>query len=228
METVSSFHGFHSWPSSTQISSHHHFTPTARPHHQISPILHHTFFLLLLLSSCISIASAGKIYLADQMVEDPREQVVDQPPEDWGSAFHRLAQTGTILADQRPPPGPVDWVLATFPDPNVQRLQRRDDPLGSGDQGGTTSSSSIKASSTATTASTSSTTSSAAATETTSALPTPFDVGFNSNITTECASFMNEMLSNSTFKTCLPFSLLLQVRSFSHQSLARFFPRIYN
>ncbi len=224
MEADSSFHVSHS-RSSTQFSSHHHSTPsthkTSRPCHQISPKPHHTLFLLLFLSSCISIASAGKIYLADQMVEVSREEIAFQHSEDLGSAFHRLARTGTILVDQRPPPGPADWVPATFFESDLQRLQRRDDPLGSGDQGENTSSSSssssptstVKASSTASSSTTSSTTAA-----TTSALPTPFDVGFSGNITTECASFMNNMLSNSTFKTCLPFSLLLQVRSFSNPS----------
>ncbi|KAF7930855.1 hypothetical protein EAE99_004105 [Botrytis elliptica] len=48
-----------------------------------------------------------------------------------------------------------------------------------------------------------------AATGTTN-LPTPFDSGFTSNITSTCSSFMMDFLANETFKACLPFSLLLQ------------------
>ncbi|TGO48637.1 hypothetical protein BCON_0234g00010 [Botryotinia convoluta] len=49
-----------------------------------------------------------------------------------------------------------------------------------------------------------------AATGTTASLPTPFDSGFTSNITSTCSSFMMDFLANETFKACLPFSLLLQ------------------
>lgn len=65
-----------------------------------------------------------------------------------------------------------------------------------------------------TTLASSSTTSSglvSAATGTTTNLPTPFDSGFTSNITSTCSSFMTGFLANETFKSCLPFSLLLQV-----------------
>lgn len=53
-----------------------------------------------------------------------------------------------------------------------------------------------------------------AATGTTATLPTPFDSGFSSNITSTCSSFMMNFLANETFKACLPFSLLLQVCDF--------------
>ncbi|KAF7948900.1 hypothetical protein EAE96_008082 [Botrytis aclada] len=49
-----------------------------------------------------------------------------------------------------------------------------------------------------------------AATGTTTNLPTPFDSGFTSNITSTCSNFMMDFLANETFKACLPFSLLLQ------------------
>ncbi|RAL60061.1 hypothetical protein DID88_000687 [Monilinia fructigena] len=49
-----------------------------------------------------------------------------------------------------------------------------------------------------------------AATGSTSSLPTLFDSGFTSNITSTCSSFMMDFLANETFKSCLPFSLLLQ------------------
>lgn len=50
-----------------------------------------------------------------------------------------------------------------------------------------------------------------AATGSIASLPTPFDSGFTSNITSTCSSFMMDFLANETFKSCLPFSLLLQV-----------------
>lgn len=53
-----------------------------------------------------------------------------------------------------------------------------------------------------------------AATGATATLPTPFDSGFSSNITSTCSSFMMNFLANETFKACLPFSLLLQVCDF--------------
>ncbi|KAJ5054661.1 uncharacterized protein L3040_000927 [Drepanopeziza brunnea f. sp. 'multigermtubi'] len=34
-------------------------------------------------------------------------------------------------------------------------------------------------------------------------------MGFSNNITTECQTFMDSMLSNSSFRECLPFSMLL-------------------
>ncbi|KAG4027520.1 hypothetical protein MFRU_029g00440 [Monilinia fructicola] len=49
-----------------------------------------------------------------------------------------------------------------------------------------------------------------AATGSIASLPTPFDSGFTSNITSTCSSFMMDFLANETFKSCLPFSLLLQ------------------
>merc|ERR1711939_727655 len=73
-------------------------------------------------------------------------------------------------------------------------------------------STSTRKSSSSSTLAPTSTSSGILAAETTSAqpLPTPFDVGFNNNITANCASFKTSMLSNNTFKQCLPFSLLLQ------------------
>ncbi|CAD6456719.1 5f493113-6eb7-49fd-9771-bfc1267d449f [Sclerotinia trifoliorum] len=41
-------------------------------------------------------------------------------------------------------------------------------------------------------------------------LPTPFDSGFTSNVTSTCSSFMMNFLADDSFKACLPFSLLLQ------------------
>lgn len=64
-------------------------------------------------------------------------------------------------------------------------------------------------------ASDSATSSVAAATATaTSDLPKPFDSSIGANFTTtSCPIFINAFLANSTFQSCLPFSLLLQVRA---------------
>lgn len=43
------------------------------------------------------------------------------------------------------------------------------------------------------------------------AIPQPFDTGLSSNFTTSCASYLNKLRTNSAFKQCHPFSLLLQV-----------------
>lgn len=46
-----------------------------------------------------------------------------------------------------------------------------------------------------------------------SSLPRPFDTGLGNNYTNPaCPVFMNNFLRNETFNSCVPFSLLLQVR----------------
>ena len=53
---------------------------------------------------------------------------------------------------------------------------------------------------------------SAAPTNTNSPLPKPLDGGIGTNFTQpSCPTFLNAMISNQTFTSCLPFSLLLQV-----------------
>ena len=53
---------------------------------------------------------------------------------------------------------------------------------------------------------------SAAPSNTNSPLPKPFDGGIGTNFTQpSCPTFLNAMISNETFTSCLPFSLLLQV-----------------
>jgi hypothetical protein len=49
-------------------------------------------------------------------------------------------------------------------------------------------------------------------------LPHPFDTSLGNNFTTSsCPSFFNSFLTNGSFTDCLPFSLLLQVCTTSHQ-----------
>ncbi|KAH8195012.1 hypothetical protein TruAng_010819 [Truncatella angustata] len=50
-------------------------------------------------------------------------------------------------------------------------------------------------------------------TDVASALPSPFDNSIASNFSGDgCQSFVTDLLSNSTFKQCYPFSMLVQVR----------------
>jgi hypothetical protein len=51
-----------------------------------------------------------------------------------------------------------------------------------------------------------------------SPLPKPFDQGFGGNTTENCSNFIYGFLSDQSFTSCLPFSLLLQVcpRSLPH------------
>lgn len=177
----------------------------------------HARLALLLLFSCLALhVSAYTIHLSDaassleeSMIEEAsdveahglgsaaaREKVL--PKDDLlRSALQRLAESGTIVVDQRPPPVPVSrtsWELVDVEDEIRRRMGKRD----------------ANASSTA--SATSTTAALATATESsTLSLPTPFDSGFSNNITDSCSSFMDGFLDDETFKACLPFSLLLQV-----------------
>ena len=214
--------------------SHHHRTTHPTPHHErpSSPWRTHRssrrslpasslLMFLLLLTCCISLSSASHFYIDEEMIES----IEAETSEDLGAALARLAKSGTILVDQGPPPNPKAWTLATEHDD----LQRR----GTDDHSSSSSSSTPASTSspqskddtsasmitTATTTGTrsgtktsSSTGIAVATTASNSPLPSPFDQGFSGNITSSCQSFMDAMLANATFKACLPFSLLLQVR----------------
>jgi hypothetical protein len=201
--------------SSTHASSHHlsplnRGEPSSWRHHRPQRKSHH--LLLFVLLTCFLSFSTASIYISDSLVEfdDIQDlEVAVDVPEGYRSAEEasRLALSGPLLVDLSPPPKPADWTLASLPDD----LKRRN--VDDNDSSSVTSSSS-SSSSTSNLAST--TTSSGLAVATTASaypLPTPFDIGFSSNITANCAQFMNSMLSNATFQQCLPFSLLLQVRA---------------
>ena len=208
-------------------SSHHQHTPrNLAPRNERSSWLRHRLFpasssvllILLTISCCISLSSASHFYIDEQMIESIE---ADDGSEDLGSALARLAKSGTILVDQGPPPNPKAWTLQTEHD----GLQRRGADSSSSSKDHTSSSKVSSTSSMITTASTSSsatkTSSSivAATTAAASPLPSPFDQGFSGNITDSCQSFMDGMLGNATFKSCLPFSLLLQVLPPFHHPL---------
>jgi hypothetical protein len=46
------------------------------------------------------------------------------------------------------------------------------------------------------------------------AIPEPFDTGLSTNFTNPCATFLNRMRQDDSFRKCHPFSLLLQVSFF--------------
>jgi hypothetical protein len=207
---------------SSHSSSHHHRNKTSFkrnehsswPRHPQLPFSTSSLLLLILLTCCISLSTAQSYYIDEQMIEELEAET----SEDVGSALSRLAKSGTILVDQGPPPGQV-WTLATeFDDLNRGAVEHSSSSSSSSDNHESVTSSSISSMiTTASTAATrfgtktSSTTVAAATTVSNSPLPSPFDQGFSGNITDSCQSFMDGMLGNASFKSCLPFSLLLQV-----------------
>ncbi len=206
--------------------SHHSSIPTRSSKHlrhhaaRTQTICQQLLLLLMFLTCYISLSSASPtLYIDEQLVEVEARSDAAEP---LGSTFDRLARSGTILVDPNPPPPEANanvWpqVLA------AADLKRRSETESS--SASTTATvkvtTTIKKSSSSSTLAPTSTSSGIAAAETTSVgtLPTPFDMGFNNNITANCAAFMASMLSNTTFQQCLPFSLLLQVRRSIHRTL---------
>ena len=95
---------------------------------------------------------------------------------------------GRIMFDHNAAPLPV--------------LHRRDDPASTDTASATTAPEAVATSS-----------SSDPSTTTTSSLPRAFDGGFGTNYTQpSCPTFLRSMVNNDTFISCVPFSLLLQVR----------------
>lgn len=217
---------------STQSSSHHHALTSRRNEHTPWPrhrqlIKTSHLLLLVFLTCCLSFTSASSVYIEESMVE-VEEHPVDTP-ETFQESLDRLARTGTILVDPRPPPipNPKAWTLATENDDLRRRSlddlkifavrQVGDDENDSKDSSSSSmTTTSLRPSSTKGSSSKgSSTVSSGLVAQTTAAstsLPTPFDNGFANNITESCSNFMYGFLTNATFHACLPFSLLLQVR----------------
>ncbi|TAQ89106.1 hypothetical protein B7494_g2609 [Chlorociboria aeruginascens] len=147
----------------------------------------------ILFTCLIALASATATpYIPEEMLE----------PQDIPS---RLLLTGSILVDHRS--APVRERRSRETEHND--LQARADPS-SIPPSSSSSSSSTSDGSSSTTASTSSSMALAAATGSASPLPTVFDSGFSANVTDSCASFISAFTNNSTFQSCLPFSLLLQ------------------
>lgn len=207
----------------SQSSSHHNLHASTRTSTTNTPWLRHRplfskQILLLIVITCFLSLSSASVYISEQMVE-VREDV--PVPDTFDSTIARLARSGTILVDQRPPPQPQDWRLSNIND-DLRRRDLHDVEVRSVSSSSTSSAS--KGQSTASTLASTTTSGGIAAATSTGpvSLPTPFDVGFSSNITTNCQSFMTNMLNNATFKACLPFSLLLQVCLHSLNLLPQF------
>ena len=192
---------------STHPSSHHKPTPRRRNEHM--PWLRHRpiqtthLLFLIFLTCCLSLSSAT-VYIEEQMVETQ-----DDGSEFWESGSD-LAGLGPLLADPAWTPERLAALHETSGDLRPRNVKNATTAT-------TTSStlpSSTLTSSTSTMSGSASTTATSATAVTplpTNQLPVPFDIGFSNNITSSCQSFMTSMLTNSTFKSCLPFSLLLQV-----------------
>lgn len=182
--------------------------------------------LFLIICACLfSITSASSVYIEESMVEVQTHsdaQVIQ-------AELDRLAQTGRILVDPNPPSDPNAWILATEHD-DLQRRgldhlylphqqhheQERRAAHSSSSSSSTTMITTTKPTSTATATSSGV----SVATDTSSfTLPAPFDQGFGNNVTESCSNFLLSFLTNQTFQSCLPFSLLLQVRSIYPMSL---------
>lgn len=180
-----------------------------------SPLSRHVvFYFALIIICCLPLCSAT-VYIQEQMVE-PVEEVTG-PPE--GSTMDSSASSGRIFADPSPQPASQDWGDWTLE--SIQELRRRDDPVQLISSSASSPSVTVSEKTQTVTTTVASTTPSpsrgiapAAATDASSPLPIPFDSGFSSNLTANCASFMNNMLADATFRQCLPISLLLQVSSF--------------
>jgi hypothetical protein len=214
-----------------------HSLPSSKFPYRVSPRLRlpHTFSIILFTTFLFFSTCRAEYYIEERMLELPKEV-----PELFQSTLARLARSGSILVDQRPYFNPDHAIASRTKNPSsvdspsdiiitADNLHRRTDAAAetndevSSVSNAITSTATIvppKSTGTGTSSGTStlagSTTSSGlavAATASASALPQPFDSGFSSNITSTCSSFVTGFLANETFKSCLPFSLLLQVSS---------------
>lgn len=186
--------------------------PTTRPRHLI-PGLNLYIAIVILISFCCTLTAADATTILPAQITNP----LGDAPEDLRLALAHLAESGTIVVDPRPPPpvpGGNYWQIENVEKEGLLKLIRR-----SSNSSSTVSQSTSNTSTTSTTkVASSSTTSGSAASSTGSAspLPNPFDTSLGNNFTSQgCPDFITSFLNNATFKACLPFSLLLEVRSLS-------------
>jgi hypothetical protein len=150
---------------------------------------------VLILISCCSLSAATQP-LYPPSIADPR---VHAP--DYHLALRAIAESGTIIVDHRPPPPGAIWSLESAD--NLWKRQNSGDHFSS-------SSSSTASPTVAATATTSGT--GATGTSSSLPLPSPFDSFLDSNFTNpSCPQFIHAFLADTSFKACLPFSLLLSV-----------------
>ncbi|TVY21841.1 hypothetical protein LARI1_G000223 [Lachnellula arida] len=196
-----------------QPASHHSSTPLSRNKHarfhRRRSVWSYHLILFTLLICCLPLCSASLYSEIEEQLVEPSEDLDVQ--ESIGSALERLAKSGVILVDQSPHPRPLDADTESEYGVSSNDLRRRDDPSSNESTSSTSPKSTAQQSSSSPTTTTSAAAGIATATSgSMSALPTPFDSGFSSNISATCSSFMNDMLANAEFKQCVPFSLLLQ------------------
>lgn len=168
--------------------------------------------LIAFLACCLPLTSASSSLYNDidaQMVEVVKVDVdVASTSELLKSSLDRLARTGTLLVDHSAEPNRWDDTNT-----NADNELRRRQVFGNAEE--SKNSQNAKTTTSATKASASKTASGGgipvATQQTASQLPSPYDQGFNGNITESCSNFVNGFLMNSTFQACLPFSLLLLV-----------------
>lgn len=131
-----------------------------------------------------------------------------------------VGQIGDIIFDPRPvPEAPLfrRQLLDVSSSTSSAQASSTADSAGSTSAAGSTAAGSIATPTPSSTPTTTSSSSSQAASSlesapTDSSLPKPFDAGLGTNYTQpSCPNFLNSMINNSTFTSCLPFSLLLQV-----------------
>jgi hypothetical protein len=175
-----------------------------------SSLSHHLVIFLILISCC---SATQPLYPSS--ISDPRVQA----PEEFRLALQALAESGTIIVDQRPPPLGAAWSLESADDDLWKR-----DPLSSSSGSSASSSSGSSTSTSSPTVAATATSSGTNATGTSSSLPlpSPFDSFLDSNFTNPgCPQYFHTFLADAAFKACLPFSLLLSVSPSSTNSIAR-------
>ena len=120
-----------------------------------------------------------------------------------------------ILFDAHPIPEPHLYRRQSDAEPSTSRQAARttsSDVRATSSAAGAASTEDSASASTSTSSDSSSTGIETAPTPSNSALPKAFDGGLGTNYTQpSCPNFLKEMISNDTFTSCLPFSLLLQV-----------------
>ncbi|MCJ1363184.1 hypothetical protein MMC16_002291 [Acarospora aff. strigata] len=130
------------------------------------------------------------------------------------STFAQMARRGEILFDRHPPPRVGgDLQPRQGGDPSaVSTLEVSTSTAVLSPSPSSLSTTTVAPSSGLTAASSSTAPSMTVASSTPySPLPSPFDTSLGNNFTSaSCPTFFQSFLSNSTFKSCLPFSLLLQ------------------
>ncbi|EKD20821.1 c6 zinc finger domain containing protein [Drepanopeziza brunnea f. sp. 'multigermtubi' MB_m1] len=167
---------------------------SSRSNSKSNPSSQSLFRLLAIFSFCFTLSSAAPArFVGEQLLK--AQSAVSEP---LGSTFERLARSGTILVDRRPAPVPDNNWSPELDQPVADLRPRAaaalaENPTITPTEAPAEPNSGIVADKT----------------PTPDSFPHPFDMGFSNNITTECQTFMDSMLSNSSFRECLPFSMLL-------------------